>query len=146
MDLNILSLSDALAFTPTKRTHAIRIYSNYNHAELRNYKLVDSKFYLKIGEYVFDDIWPGLESEDKIMFTSKLASTILADFESIKDECESLMIHCSQGVNRGPAVAIALNDIYSLGHDSSQLEKKYSESNWFVYNMLIEVARTKNEK
>lgn len=139
MDLHIFGWGEVFTFQPTKPTYAIRITSSQNYP-LDQKPLVDSPFYTKIVKYRFDDIEPGLRI-DGLRFTGAIAERILQDFKPHKDSIEALLVHCTFGENRSPAVAIALNEIYSLGHDTPALKEQYSRMNKFVYRTLIEVAK-----
>lgn len=144
MDLHIFGKWDAQKFQPAKPTYAIRIFSSYSQ-DFDKKPLTDSPLYHRIVEQTFDDIWPdylGVGFSNPIMFTEEMAASIIRDFSAHKDSIEALLVHCSRGINRSPAVALALNDIFGLGHDSVRLKAKYKEANWFVYDTLKAVART----
>ncbi len=139
MDLHIFGWGEVFRFQPTKPTYAIRIASSENYL-FDQKPLVDSPFYTKIVKYRFDDIEPGMRI-DGLRFTGVIAEQILDDFKPYNDSIEALLVHCMVGESRSPAVAIALNEIFSLGHDGSALKERYSEMNKFVYRTLIEVAK-----
>jgi len=137
-----MSSSDAAAYQPDKPACVIRIFSAYQRGDsFWEEPLAKSEFYKSIETYYFDDIWPGIGSQKEILLDDDLASRIINNFAKNKNGCETLIVHCSRGINRSPAVAIALNEIFGLGHKSSELKKKYDESNWYVYNKLIEAGK-----
>jgi predicted protein tyrosine phosphatase len=140
MDLHILSWSEAEKFVPTEPTFAIRIFSSW---DAERPCLVKSHLYVWIREYVFDDnngifrVWP-------VDISEEISSRIVADFAVFRDRVAALLVHCSRGINRSPAVAVALNEIFDLGHDSPLLKRTYSPPekwNITVYNSLIEAWR-----
>ncbi len=144
MDLHIFGKWDAQKFQPAKPTYAIRIFSSYN-TDSDKKPLVNSPLYHRIVEQTFDDIWPGSPTvgfRNPTMFTDEMADSILRDFSAYKDSIEALVVHCSRGINRSPAVALALNEIFGLGYDPDQLKIQYPDATWFVYDTLKAVART----
>lgn len=144
MDLHIFGKWDAQEFQPSKPTYAIRIFSSYN-TDSDKKPLATSPLYHRIVEQTFDDIWPdypGVGFENPIMFSEEMADSIIRDFSAHKDSIDTLLVHCSRGINRSPAVALALNEIFNLGYNPHELKKKYPHATWFVYDTLKEVART----
>jgi predicted protein tyrosine phosphatase len=140
MELIITGLSRAMLYEPSKPTLAIRIFSSYNG--FSDPDLQKSELYKFTGKYLFDDIWPGFAgSKSSVMINEDIATKILTDFNNNYKNCESVLVHCSRGKNRSPAVAIALNQIFKLGYNMDELRKKYSESNWYVADMIIDTAR-----
>jgi predicted protein tyrosine phosphatase len=137
MDLHIFGLFDAITFEPVKPTYAIRLISGKCYSEERK-PLFDSTLYRAIRFYQFDDITP--RAGRGILFTEAMARDILLDFTTQRSGIEALVVHCFFGKNRSPAVAMALNEIYGLGHDTDALKKKYNEANWYVYNLLKKTA------
>lgn len=81
-----------------------------------------------------------MEKEDEQPFTEGLAEKILTEFNQHGRNCETLLVHCSRGENRGPAVAVALNEIFNLGHNTSLLKERYPEGRKHVYETLKKVA------
>jgi len=142
MDLHIFGKWDAQEFQPIKPTYVIRIFSSYSD-DLDKKPLADSPFYRRIVEQTFDDIWPGSPSvgfQNPTMFTEEMADSIIRDFSAHKDSIDALLVHCSRGKNRSPAVALALNEVFNLGYNSQELKKQYPDATWFVYRTLKEVA------
>lgn len=140
MNLLLMSLERAVQHVPTQETYAISIRS---HLITVPGTLRPSPFYT-VKEYFFDDDWPGFYGKiaaGSTTFTKDLAARILEDFHDRGLHHETLLVHCARGKNRSPAVGIALNDIFHLGHDTEALKKVYHESNWFVYDLLLETAR-----
>jgi len=137
MDLHILGLFEAIKFQPTKPTYAIRLVSGKNYPEERK-PLFDSPFYQGIRFYQFDDITPSVGRG--ILFTEGMAQGILDDFIAQRLSVDALLVNCFHGENRSPAVGMALNEIYGLGHDMDALKKQYTEANWYVYETLKKVA------
>ncbi len=142
MDLHIFGKWDAQTFQPTKPTYAIRIFSSYSQ-DFDKKPLATSPFYQRIVEQTFDDIWPGSPTfgfQNPTMFSEQMAESIIRDFSAHKDSIDVLLVHCARGMNRSPAVALALNEIFDLGHDPQMLKTQYPDSTWFVYRTLKEVA------
>lgn len=140
MDLKILGLAEAVAYQPTNSTYAIRIGSKKKGLKAA---LQQSELYT-IVEYFFDDVDPtrwGKVSADSITIDETIAESILSDFKEKGLDKETLLVHCLRGENRSPAVGIALNEIYDLGHDTEELKKQFPETNWYVYEMLLKVAK-----
>ena len=137
MELYIFSKSDAVRFLPKKPTYAIRIISSWDDQE-RIMPLQDSEFYTRIRTYTFDDNdW---YKTGPVWIDNDLAGKILKEFEQDKNHIESLMVHCTQGKNRSPAVAMALNEIFNLGCEHSNLEKRFPDFNHHTYKTLIEAS------
>jgi len=135
-----MGLVNAMEYTPVAPTYVIRIASLQQDFR---YSLKDSGLYT-VAEYLFDDDDPtrwGRVSKDSITITERIAESILSDFKEKGLDKTNLLVHCSRGRNRSPAVGIALNKIFGLGHDTEELKKRYSETNWYVYEMLLRVAK-----
>lgn len=138
MQLLIMSRHEARNYEPLVNTYAIRIFSS--ELFYPDDKLQGSLFYKVIQYYLFDDIEPGRFFGPGIMFNEDIAARILRDFQEHREGVEALLVHCTFGKNRSPAVAIALNEIFSLGNDSEALKKQYDQLNKHVYNVLKETA------
>ena len=137
MDLHIMSLSEAVGHQPVKPTYAIRIHSSFS-----DYKpeLQKSHFYQRIAEYIFDDN-DAFYQAGPVTITENIANALVRDFAESKNGVEALLVHCSRGKNRSPAVAIALNEIFNLGHNSEELKSRFNESNWAVYKAILEAGQ-----
>ena len=145
MDLEILGLSRAQEYKPRNPTYAIRIKSGA-FADFDDSKILplqESDLYT-IVKYIFDDIDPGYipPSRNPVMINEDIAGKILEDFRREGLDKDTLLVHCSMGKNRSPAVGIALNEIYNLGHDTGKLKRKFPELNLYVYKMLLKVAKS----
>ena len=137
MDLHITDYCGALEHRPSKNTYAIRISApRFPACD----PLIASDFYKCISSYSFNDTLPGRVMPGEILFSEDLALRMLRAFDYDRMVCESLLVHCSQGQNRSPAVAMALNDLFSLGHDTGKLMEQYPEYNTHVYNILKKVG------
>ena len=145
MKIDVLSYEDAmLHFVPRVPTVAMRIISSTKNGYL---PLEKSPLYLAIFEYQFNDLRPEEVNPNDlgggkryILFNRKIARQIIGDFDGVRDRAQGLMVHCYAGVGRSPAVASALNNIFSLGGDSSVWETQ--KMNEFVYSKLMDVAKT----
>ena len=142
MELVILSLLEAVRYVPQNRTYAIRISSEFSLDHL--YKLVESDNWVAIASYVFDDVWPGmpggLGDRDVVLSRSK-AGSIISGFQEHMSGIETLLVQCQRGLNRSPAVGIALNEIFNLGYDTKWLKQQHPEFRKFVYDTMLGAAR-----
>ena len=133
-----MGLFDAIEYVPTNPTYAIRINAkSYGGPEV---ELKKSGLYT-IVNYSFDDIEPFFAREGQELFDEDIARRMLAEFREKGEDKETLMVHCSRGKNRSPAVGIALNEIFNLGYNTKELKDKYPESNWYIYRTLIKAAK-----
>lgn len=139
MDLHILSLHKAVEFKPVKPTYAIRIFPS--DMTDSHFELEKSFLYKKVVEYTFDDVSPNLFLEGYMLIDDAIADLIVKDFAEYREKVEALLVHCSRGKNRSPAVAIALNELFGLGYDTEKLKIKFPESNWYFYGKLIEAGK-----
>lgn len=108
-----------------------------------NYDLRTSPLYT-IARYEFDDDVPGSYTSKlpgSCLFTEDLAARILRDFQERGSDKETLLVHCLRGENRSPAVGIALNEIFHLGHDTAALKRKYPHLNQYIYDTLLKFAK-----
>ena len=130
-----MSLEEAVEHHPNKSTYVIRIFSSGGAGQT---PLQDSKLYKKINIYTFDDndTYPfRIESGPK-WFDEQIAEEIIRGFSEHKEGVEALVVHCVMGSNRSPAIAIALNEIFSLGQDSNLLMQEFEDYNRHVYNTM----------
>ncbi len=139
MDLHIMSSIGAIKHRPDKPTYAIRIYSSAFYEQVKGYKLRESIFYRKIVEYIFDDNDRSFQA-GPVTITNALADTIVGDFAENKAQTEALLVHCTQGQNRSPAVVIALNEIFTLGQNSEELCDRFKRYNRAVYRAIMEAG------
>ena len=152
MNLIVCSLKRAQEYQPEQPTYVIRIYDPYSRNGSHT-PLMSSPLYKEIHEYTFEDIdflrtperWeePGERERverEIVIFTPAMAEQILIDFQNRNPECLDLLVHCTLGASRSPAVAFALNDLFGLENDSKILQEKYNGGNLFVYNTLMTVG------
>ena len=144
MEIKIFSVWKAAEYQPINSTYAIRIFPSDTFSNSLP-PLIDSPLYRKIMEYTFDDndIHPFLQERGPVWFNENIAEKIIKDFVESKDEIETLLVHCSVGKNRSPAVALSLNEIFGLGADSNALKTRYEHYNRFVYEMMVEIGSRK---
>jgi hypothetical protein len=152
MDITVCSLDAALAHVPCKPTYAIRIFSPRHYYKpggvVRAAPLLPSDQFRHTEVYLFDDVTPGMARlnreapihEPTVLFDEDIARKIITDFETYSEGCEALLAHCHMGRNRSPAVAIALNDIFSLGHNSQALFNQHPATRQFVYDTMMKAA------
>jgi len=133
LNLLIMGLDDALRHVPQNKTYVISILPGTQRFYDEFFNAVDKPLYIR-HQYRFDDITPRVG--DGLLFNEDIATAIIQDFQRGRKDCLDLLVHCRQGISRSPAVAIALNDVFNLGHDTEALKEKYSEANWHVYDVL----------
>lgn len=140
MEIFIANAEDAREFTPYEPTYAIRIFSSNMGNSVRD--LRDSKLYLKIMTYNFDDNQktPPVDVGPK-WFDENIAKSIVEDFEPFRNEVEWLLVHCSRGRNRSPAVAMCLNEVFQLGHDTKEMMAMYPAYNTWVYETMLKFKK-----
>ena len=72
------------------------------------------------------------------LFNEESARDILEDYEKFGKDADTVMIHCSRGQNRSPAVGIAMNEI--CGWRIKGLKEKFPNYRKFVYHTLKDVS------
>lgn len=143
MNLLIFGSAEAAAHDPVDNTYAIRIEHPQTKDKNWSIPLKESSKYVGVDTYYFSDCWPGgVIFDDDILFDEHHAKKIIENFKNKKDITDTLLVHCSRGINRSPAVGIALNELFNLGHDTEKLKDKYPQSTWHVYRTLIKVGQT----
>ena len=120
MKVLIMSAELSGSYKPTDRTAVVRIFDS-NRRLRQTYPQLQERLYLNIFKYVFDDISVERTAPDQldkiiredrlILFDENIAEQILDDVVSIKDDCETLLVHCNMGLSRSPAVAAAIMDL-----------------------------------
>ena len=141
MKVFAMDLLGASEYVPREPTYAIRIFSGWKQDG--GIDLQESSLYRRVSKYVFDDVSPGLRRENTILFDREMAKEMLKDFKPYVEECGCLLVHCIRGRNRSPAVALALNEIFSLGGDTTFSREEDCEINWYICNTLLDVAKNR---
>lgn len=136
MNLIITGIIGAYACVPDNPTYVIRINSEVFPLEKRQGHR-DHPLYIP-KEYIFDDRTPNF-GEGRL-FDQDIAERILTDFRREGLDKDTLLIYCIRGKNRSPAIGMALNEIFDLGHDPAELRKQFPETNWYIYGTLIDAA------
>lgn len=149
-----MSAFEASKYKPLDKTYTIRIFSSRIRPNIISYeetfKLKDSSNYIKTECYSFDHLYPEVplysevvyrRNENLILFNEDIAKKMLLDFLPFEKSCNTLLIHCAIGKNRSPAVGIAFNEIFNLGHNDIKLKEKFPEANWHVYGVLKNTAK-----
>ena len=148
MDLHVLPSADARDFRPDRPSYGIRIASPAYPGDIVT--LNESPLWVHVADYFFSDTWPqmmaagkrlGLDQTREVLFTDEMADGLVLEFDRYRAHCEALVVNCTRGINRSPAVAIALNEAFELGHDTTSLKNQYKESNWHVYRKVLEAGR-----
>ena len=141
MKILIKSGPEALLHDPQQPTYAIRLDSDIRRLKV----LKTSEFYKVIKKYSFGDINPDKMDyssySGEIFFNESIAEKIIKYFKDYKNGCLELLVHCSAGLGRSPAVAIALNDIFDLDNDFSDKKIKYPRLNHYIYDKMIFISK-----
>jgi protein-tyrosine phosphatase len=143
MKILICSQREAIKYLPEDESYGIQIFSGYLKDRNKE-KLMEHPKWVHIAQYSFDDTYPGDPMEREgvyVLFNKKIAQNLLEEFMQHRKDSKTLLVHCGQGLNRSPAVAIALNEIFKLGENTQKLIDVYEEMNGFVFNTLLEEAR-----
>jgi len=72
------------------------------------------------------------------LFNPALGVRIFEDFDKIKNDIDTIVIHCERGENRSPAIGIFFNEYYDLGY--KDLKEKFPGYRRFVYETMKEVG------
>lgn len=141
MAILIKGLMSALEYKPIRATYAIRIRSSTLHDEY--FLRLTSSNYVGVNEYIFDDIDPEDYNFDRggIFFDLSIARKILTDFVSQRANALDLLVHCSRGQNRSPAIALGMNKIFYLGADSERIIRESPGGRWWMTNLLLDEAK-----
>lgn len=136
MEIKVTGLFGAFDHFADKPTYAIRITSTFTHGYEGLVPL--SGDYKVIRSYIFDDMGKADGGLFKVIrFNSGIAEMIIRDFIEGKDGCERLLVHCHRGRSRGPAVAKALKDLFSLEDAEGEMDKNYPRLNHLVYDTMM---------
>jgi hypothetical protein len=156
MDIIILNRRQARLYLPEKKTYAIRINNSYSQPDI---PLQNSPNYIGSREYFFDDIGQNIGTGigkictdtfykmtcwgilNRTPIKEETAKRIINDFLQFGFSAEQLMVHCSKGKGRSPAVALALSDIFHLGLKREIIERDYPRYNRFVYKTILNAAK-----
>lgn len=116
----VMSAELAGSYKPVDRTAVVRIFDSSRRAQ-KTYPRLKEGLYVDIFKYVFDDIPVERISPDQldkiirddrlVLFDEGIAERILDDIFSIRDDCETILVHCNVGLSRSPAVAAAVMDL-----------------------------------
>lgn len=156
MEIRIMSCQEAGRHVPLVPTLAVRIYNSHKNPIAENLpgriRLRRSLLYTVL-EYSFDDYNPEMwrklglcerDIEERLSMSTvidgALAERLELDYLKNSPGKNELLVHCHQGAARSPAVAIAFNDIFGLGHDGAEMRSHYPHFNTYVYNELIKAA------
>lgn len=89
-------------------------------------------FFKKILIYNFND----KKELTKESFNQKILKQLKKDTQKIKEDFDTIIIHCSMGLSRSPAIALGLNHIYKLGFNERKIKKLRPRYNKFIYNLI----------
>lgn len=142
MEIIVLDSRHAQAYKPENPTYAIRIIGSNPLWQESFGELQPSRLYKVVQKYVFDDI--AFDFQEGVRLDAVLAQRMLQDFKDKRKDCSVLMVHCTLGKNRSPAVAIAFNEIFNLGKDSERLKKEFPMYTRPVYKVLVRTAENLN--
>ncbi len=116
----VMSAELAGTYRPVDKTAVVRIFDSSPRSR-RKYPRLQEGLFTDIFEYIFDDIsverMPPEElssmirDHEMVLFDEDIAGKLLDDVFSIRDECETILVHCNIGLSRSPAVAAAIMDL-----------------------------------
>ena len=135
-----MGMNEATDYIPTKPTYALRIFSSFVPNMVDDFPLTDSRNYTAIKAYIFDDNDSSYEA-GPAWINPRIARDMIIDFQTHKKDIETLLIHCTHGKNRSPAIAMAFNDIFGFGYSILKLMEKYAAFNKHTYKTLLDTAR-----
>jgi hypothetical protein len=117
--LKVVVLPGHLAeeYEPDEPTAAIRIFDSFCP---QPDPLRDSPLYVDIFTHIFDDLCGVPKKEQQRLvreagfktITKAVAKTLLKQVDNVLPECNTLLVHCTAGQSRSPAVAIALMETF----------------------------------
>lgn len=138
MQLHIMGVEGLGRYVPDCPTYVIRCWGSHDEF-MREYFNLDSPLYRHIDVHEFDDRWPSFG--EGILFTEEMARGMLGRFSRRDADIGALLVHCVHGKTRSPAVGMALNEIFGLGHDPAGLKERFPEFNTHVYQTLLRVSQ-----
>ncbi len=116
----VMSAERAASYEPHDRTAVIRIFDSSRRSQ-KTYPRLQKRMFVDIFEYVFDDIQVErlslrelremIRDHGMVVFNEGIAEKLLDDIVSIKDACETILVHCNIGMSRSPAVAAGIMDL-----------------------------------
>ena len=142
MNILIMGLEAALAHEPVNRTYVISIPYSLDSFN-QGFDLLSNPLY-HIHRYRFDDVEPPGKSGVRragVLFTEGMAREIIEDFSQGRVGSIDLLVHCKNGKNRSPSVAMVLNELFELGADTGALKQKYPYYNKWVYEVMMKVGK-----
>ena len=80
----------------------------------------------------------------KTLFDEKDAKRIFEEYDKYWKDADTLVIHCRFGINRAPAIGIAMNEIYNLGMKG--LKEKHPNYRRYIYDVMMRTAEDLNIK
>jgi len=153
MKITVLSLKNVQIYKPPHLACLIRIFGD--EESYNEYSNVEGSF-VKRAVYFFDDLDLYLEAkygkdhlkkiihaENPQIFHKNLALKIISEFDTWKrhESFEELVVHCYVGAGRSPAIAMALNEIFQLGHQTKDLINLYPEYNEYIFDVMVQVGK-----
>lgn len=130
---------------PTKPTYCIRIFNSWDREgdKWARPPLKESPNWRTVREYVFDDADEIYRNpcENPIVINEEMARRIVKDFIDGREGCSELLVHCSRGKSRSPALALALGEVFGLDLDVEKVrEEGVMLINRLVYRLVKEAA------
>ena len=90
MDLLIMGLNDATEYIPIKPTYAPRIFSSFSPDMAEDFPLINSKNYMAIRDYVFDDNDSSYEA-GPVWINGDIAKKIIQEYQKYVCDAEQIM-------------------------------------------------------
>lgn len=153
MQLHIMGYQEAQKFVPEVRTAAIRIYGSTRDDNMGYGRLNLKGNWVGEKRVIFDhlrDMSAGqLEAAAvreavarEAFFSSAKAESVIKWVREVIDERnpEAILVHCRAGLNRSPAIAMALNRIFKFGLDQDEMMRDYPYHMVGAYEQMLFAA------
>lgn len=148
MEFVIKDCVGATKYVPkTENAVAFRIWNSEVEWNNKYGVLMKHRYPLGIFDYVFDDFAVDTLRDiedyikegvfDYLPITPELSKKLVADFLSVKDRAEEVLVHCTQGESRSPAVASALARIAGMEEESERVQLEFPSFNASVYQAVL---------
>ena len=140
MHISILDFVSMVNHVPREPTYVLRINSKRHPLQLN---FLEEYALHTVREYFFDDVDSEEHAIREIMhlLTEEEAETIVRDFQKDGLDKPHLIVHCTEGKNRAPAVALALNELFRLGRNFEEIRARYGELNQYVYRTVLQAGK-----
>jgi hypothetical protein len=132
VDLQVFSVSRAIAYTPSGREVCISIANPGVSATVLSAKFADV---LRVS--FSDSVAPSPFPFDRLFDTGHARAIV--EFVARWADVDRIVVHCVGGVSRSPAVALAIAEL--LGQPTDALERRFPMWNTWVRQELVKAGR-----